>query len=260
MLEARLKQSVQLKKIIEAVKDIISDVNLDCNSTGLSLQAMDQSHVSLVSLVLKSEGFDMFRCDKPITLGVNLLSLYKILKCASNEDSITISCKAPYEILSLIFESPANDRISEFQLKLIQINTEQLGIPETEYPTVVHLTSSEYRRICSDMSVLGDTVQIEVSKIGIKFEIEGDIGKGNIILRQFKKDEKEEQIKLNCEETIKMTFALRYLNSFSKATPLCDRITLRMSKDMPLQLEFKINSIGHVRYYLAPKMDDIYKD
>jgi proliferating cell nuclear antigen len=259
MFEVRLNQSGQLKKIVEAIKDIVSDVNFDCNSQGLSLQAMDQSHVSLVSLNLKPEGFEYFRCDKSITLGINLLSLYKILKCASNEDSVTISCKETMEILSFLFESPANDRISEFQLRLIQINTEQLGIPDTEYPTVVYLTSGEYRRICSDLSILGDTIQIEVSKLGIKFEIEGDIGKGSIILRRSKKNENsDESTDFVNNETIKMTFALRYLNNFSKATPLCDRIVLRMSKDMPLQLEFKIGLHGCIRYYLAPKMDDLF--
>ena len=112
MLEIRLNQSGQLRKIVEAIKDIVSDVNFECNSQGLSLQAMDQSHVSLVYLILKPEGFEYFRCDTSITLGINLLSLYKILKCASNEDSVTIFCKQSMEILSFLFESPTNDRIS----------------------------------------------------------------------------------------------------------------------------------------------------
>lgn len=253
----RLNQSGQLKKIIEAIKDIVCDVNFDCNSQGLSLQAMDQAHVSLVTLILRPEAFEFFRCDKSITLGINLLSLYKILKCASGEDSVTISCKENLEILSFLFESPTNDKISEFQLKLIHINSEQLGIPDTDYPTVEYITSIDYRRICSDLSILGDTIQIEISKIGIKFEIEGDIGKGSIILRRSIKGDNEESVNFLNSENIKMTFALRYLNNFSKATPLSDKIILKMGKDMPLQLEFKIGSNGCIRYYLAPKMDDI---
>ena len=258
MFELRLNQSGQLKKIVEAIKDIVCDVNLDCNHQGLSLQAMDQAHVSLVTLFLKPEAFEYFRCNKSIKLGINLLSLYKILKCSSNEDSVTISCKNNLEILSLLFESTANDRISEFQLKLIHINAEQLGIPDTHYPIIEYITSAEYKRICSDLSILGDTIQIEISKLGIKFEIEGDIGKGSIILRRSKtNNDNEESGNFLSGESIKMTFALRYLNNFSKATPLCDKIILKMGKDMPLQLEFKIGSNGCIRYYLAPKMDDV---
>ena len=143
MFYAKLNQSGQLKKIVEAVKDIIDDVNLEFNSSGLSLQAIDHSHISLVSLMLKSEGFEFFKCEKSITIGVKLSSLYKILKCSSSEDSVTISCKDSTEILSLIFESPTNERISEFQLKLIQINCE----PSSNFKRITKCrTTSAFKR------------------------------------------------------------------------------------------------------------------
>ena len=53
-----------------------------------------------------------------------------------------------------------------------------------------------------------------------------------------------------------MTFAMRYLNFFTKATPLSGTVTLSLSKDVPLVVEYKIAEYGYVRYYLAPKIDD----
>ena len=50
MFEAKLTEGVILKKIVEAIKDLVSDVNIDVSPTGISLQAMDSSHVALVSL------------------------------------------------------------------------------------------------------------------------------------------------------------------------------------------------------------------
>lgn len=257
MLEARFSQAGQLKKIIDSVKDIVTDANLDCSPIGLSIQAMDSSHVSLVSLFLEAEGFESFKCDKAVTLGINLVSMYKILKCSSNEDSVTISWKDDPEILLFVFESTLSDRISEFQLKLIQTSSEQLGIPDTSYSATVKLASSEYRRICSDLSAIGDSVTIEVSKEGLKFEVEGDIGKGSITLLQAIKEENAgERVYLEITETVKMLFSMRYLNSFSKATPLCDKILVKMAREVPLQMEFRIDSIGYVRFYLAPKVDN----
>lgn len=257
MLEARISQSGQLKKIIESVKDIVTDANLDCSSLGLSLQAMDSSHVSLISLFLEAEGFEYFKCDKPVTLGVNLVSMHKILKCSSNDDSITISWKEDPEILYFVFESNLSDRISEFQLKLIKTSSVQLGIPDTHYSATVKLASSEYRRICSDLSALGDTVTIEVSKEGMKFQVEGDIGKGNITLLQALKEENTgERVYVEITEAVKMIFSMRYLNSFSKATPLCEKILVKMAKEVPLQMEFRIDAVGYVRFYLAPKVDN----
>ena len=43
-------------------------------------QAMDNSHVSLVSVNLRADGFDKFRCDRTLSMGMNLTSMSKILR------------------------------------------------------------------------------------------------------------------------------------------------------------------------------------
>lgn len=53
-----------------------------------------------------------------------------------------------------------------------------------------------------------------------------------------------------------LTFALRYLNYFTKATPLSPQVTLHLSGDVPLLVEYVISGKGYVRYYLAPKIND----
>lgn len=72
MFEARLVQGSVLKRVLEALKDLITEACWDLGSSGISLQSMDSSHVSLVQLTLRSEGFDTYRCDRNIAMGVNL--------------------------------------------------------------------------------------------------------------------------------------------------------------------------------------------
>ena len=72
MFEAKLAQSAVLKKIIDAIKDLVTEASWDCSPQSMSLQAMDTSHVSLVTVALKSEGFDHYRCDRNTNLGMNL--------------------------------------------------------------------------------------------------------------------------------------------------------------------------------------------
>jgi proliferating cell nuclear antigen len=60
MLEARLQQVKLLKSILEAVRELVAECNLDCNDSGIALQAMDNSHVALVALMLRSDGFDPY--------------------------------------------------------------------------------------------------------------------------------------------------------------------------------------------------------
>ncbi|CAG8723323.1 11648_t:CDS:1, partial [Scutellospora calospora] len=51
----RLTQGSLLKRLLDSVKELVTDANFDCSETGISLQAMDNSHVALVSLLLRSE-------------------------------------------------------------------------------------------------------------------------------------------------------------------------------------------------------------
>ena len=48
MFEAKISDGTILKRIVEAIKELVTDVNLDVNQNGMSLQAMDSSHVALV--------------------------------------------------------------------------------------------------------------------------------------------------------------------------------------------------------------------
>ena len=50
MLEARLENAALLKKLLDAIKDAVTDANFDCSESGIALQAMDSAHVSLVAI------------------------------------------------------------------------------------------------------------------------------------------------------------------------------------------------------------------
>ncbi|XP_077542256.1 proliferating cell nuclear antigen [Haemaphysalis longicornis] len=257
MFEARLVHGALLKKVLEAVKDLINEATWDCSATGISLQAMDNCHVSLVSLSLRSDGFDKFRCDRNLSMGMNLASVTKILRCAANDDIITIKAQDDADSVTFVFEAPNQEKVSDYEMKLMNIDTEHLGIPETDYSVVVKMPSGEFQRICRDLSQIGDSVQITCAKDGVRFSVSGDLGTGNVKLSQTANvDKEEEAVIIEMQEAVSLTFALRYLNSFTKATPLSAQVQLSMSADVPLVVEYKIEDMGYVRYYLAPKIED----
>ena len=106
--------------MLESLKDLLNEATWDCSDTGIQLQvdnlhlpafnkchstltieqssskdsiahnfpnfsstsaqAMDNSHVSLVSVNLRADGFDKFRCDRTLSMGMNLTSMSKILR------------------------------------------------------------------------------------------------------------------------------------------------------------------------------------
>ncbi|KAK8515724.1 hypothetical protein V6N13_139306 [Hibiscus sabdariffa] len=234
MLELRLVQGSLLKKVMEVIKDLINDANFDCSATGFSLQAMDSSHVALVALLLRSEGFEHYRCDRNISMGMNLGNMSKMLKCAGNDDIITIKADDGSDTVTFMFESP-----------------------KAEYQSIVRMPSAEFARICKDLSSIGDTVVISVTKEGVKFSTRGDIGTANIVLRQNTSvDKPEEATIIEMNEPVSLTFALRYMNSFTKATPLSSTVTISLSSELPVVVEYKIVEMGYIRFYLAPKIEE----
>ena len=84
MFEARLVQGNLLKKVLESLKDLLKEATWDCSDSGIQLQAMDNSHVSLVSVNLRADGFDKFRCDRQLSMGMSLESMAKILRYSNN--------------------------------------------------------------------------------------------------------------------------------------------------------------------------------
>lgn len=51
----------------------------------------------------------------------------------------------------------AQDKIADFEMKLMDIDSEHLGIPEAEYHAIVRMPSAEFARICKDLASIGDT-------------------------------------------------------------------------------------------------------
>ncbi|KAJ9126920.1 hypothetical protein QFC24_001151 [Naganishia onofrii] len=344
MLEARLASAAVLKKLLDAIKELVTDCNLEANEEGIGLQAMDNSHVALVTVQLEANEFDSYRCDRNMPLGVNLGSLTKILRCAKDNDVVTLKAGDDADSLTLLFESPNSDRVGEYDMKLMDIDQEHLGIPDTEYDATITFSSTEFARICRDLSALGESVKIEVDKQGIRFSSDGEIGNGSVLLKhsagrggapaevkpkvkkEVKRDpddedesDEDEDVKPDVDEddvkpevdeddegyelqdepevvedkpkkrgrapakketngkgakktkegeddgevgvsiilqqSVSLTFSLKYLLNFAKSAPLSKYVTLNMSNEVPLLVAFEFSQ-GHINYYLAPKIGD----
>jgi proliferating cell nuclear antigen len=246
-----------LKKILDSIKDLVTDGNFECTSTGITLQAMDSAHVSLVHLLLKSSGFENFKCNKNLTLGMNMLTLNKMMKCVGNDDSITIKSTGQGDVVTFHVKSSDDETASEFEVKLVEIEADQLGIPETSYSSVIKMPSAKFKKIIGDMGSMGDTCTITAGKKGVTFSVKGEEISGSTTVKQHASvDKADEAIVIETSEDLSLTFALKYLNIFCKSTTLASSVTLSLSTDSPLMVEYKMKDLGHIRYYLAPKIDE----
>merc|ERR1711912_64178 len=199
---------------------------------GLQVQSMDSSHVALVSLLLRESAFTDFKCDRATSLGMNVDSLGKIFKMCGPTDYL--------------------------ELKLMQIESEHMEIPEQQYKVVAKMPSAEFLKVCRDLKEFGETMQIQASKDGIRFSVQGDVGTGNVVLKPREAEKPEERVSLTVHEAVTATFALRYLVTFAKAAPLCSTVELGLGPDSPLSVKYALENAdnGYMQFYLAPKIDE----
>lgn len=122
----------------------------------------------------------------------------------------------------------------------------------------MHITSLLFAYSIQNISTYNPFIHSYVHCfVGVKFSATGDVGAANVKLAQTSSiDKEEEAVIIEMQEPVTLTFACRYLNSFTKATPLSTQVQLSMSADVPLVVEYKVQDYGHIRYYLAPKIED----
>ena len=235
---------------------MVKDCNVDCSESGIAIQAMDNNHIALVSLLLGEDGFSEYRCDRNITLGIHIESLQKVLRCANIEDVLTLRADDNASNLSVTFEEKTQDRISEFKMKLMDINQEHLTIPESEYHVSITMPTMDFQKICRNFANIGDSLNISATKEGVRFSASGDLGDGSVNVKPYNDlEKKEDSVTINIEEPVSSSFNTKYLLDICKASGLSQTISLQLAKDIPLEIEFKLPN-GYLRYYLAPKISD----
>ena len=257
MFEARFPNAILLKRILDAIKDLVQDVNWLCTEDGIELQSMDAAHVALVSFTILPDACTVYRCTELHRLGMNVNNLAKIVKCAENDDSVLLRLSKDTSKLEIQFESKNGSRRHDFQMALMDIDSEHLNIPDVEYTCSVKMPSAEFSRLTRDMASFGEITTLSVQEGSLKATTLGDGGQSSIVIKQDKTSKATKLwTEIDCSETTEMMFALKYLVAFTKAQNIADQVSLFFLKGSPLYVSYDMEDKGSVGFYLAPRQDE----
>merc|ERR1712188_367024 len=129
-------------------------------------------------------------------------------KMCGDKDTLKIRADNGADHVSFQTQSSSEDKVADFDLKLIEIESEHMEIPEQTYKCVAKLPSAEFLKIVRDLKEFGETMQISASKDGIKFSVQGDLGNGNVMLKPRDSDKLEDRVSLTVHEPVTASFAL----------------------------------------------------
>jgi proliferating cell nuclear antigen len=84
-------KSDSLTGIIQNLRSFTDTVNIQFTEEGLSIQTMDNSHISVVELTIPAGWFNDYECPESVILGVNINILSKILAAKDKSQILTVN-------------------------------------------------------------------------------------------------------------------------------------------------------------------------
>ena len=91
MFKAELSDSSILKTSFDAISSIVDEVQIQTDSEGMRLDALDRSHITFVHLELKASLFDEYICDVPEKINIDTDEFMRVLKRAKSQDRVLMS-------------------------------------------------------------------------------------------------------------------------------------------------------------------------
>jgi proliferating cell nuclear antigen len=241
-------QASAFKAVFEVLKDILNDVNIYFKADGLRIITLDTARSALVDMFLSAENFEEYSCPSDVIAGVNISNTFKLLKTITNNDIIHMAITNK-EFIDITIQNENKKTVTKFQLKLLDINEDQIELPEIEMSVVTTMQSIDFQRICRDMNNIASDVHITRENKNFTIKCDGDFANQNTTIEC--SDE-------TCDDnSVSGTYSLKYLNIFTKATGMCSTVQiLQEQENRFLVLKYNVANLGELKFYLATKVDN----
>lgn len=255
LLSLQTVQTSIFKIIVETLKEILTDVNIEFSRDYIKIVKLDVSLTVLVNMKLETENFEKYECnyteEEPLSVGVNIFNLFKLLKTIGNDDILSLIIDSENSgILEINIENDTKNSLTRYSLNLIEVDEKKFTLPEMEFESIVTFNASSFQKIIKDCNALSDTIEIKTYNNQLIFSCMGDFAAQETII-----GEKTDDIKFDkCGPTIVQgCFLIKYLMSFIKFTNLSNNIKIFLKNDYPLIVKYTAGNLGEISLLVAIK-------
>lgn len=251
------------QKIVTGVRNVIGEMNIVVDASGVRGGGFDDTRTNYADFKLHSSGIEEFNCMTPSKLGVSLDILHKVMQIGFKGDAMTMKSNEEAGTLDFTFESPQQDRQSNFSMSLVdQSNFENFpAAPNIDLTAdfIVTMRSDVLHRIINayaGFSQLG--VEFAVSSDSMEMSvIGGDLVEGRVIHKlgngEIMKENKVHVVRKGDEDLHTQTFDLQPWQKFTRIHDMTDRVTLYFEGMRYAVVEYDLQERGFLRYYACPK-------
>ncbi len=234
------------RTLIDAIKDILTEANIEVDSSGMKIMATDGTQAVLVHMRLHANRFNEFHCARKCILGVNMMNFNKMVKQIKNDESLLLFMeKNNTSRLGIRIMNGQKQMVTTKYLNLMELDIKPIEIPAVTFQSVITMPSLDFQNIIKDLYQLGDKVEIKSAENELIFRLEGgDFGFGS-----------QETICVmphNQAEIVQGYFLLKPLSLFTKCTGMSTDIMIYLKNNYPIVIEYAVNGLGEVKLALAP--------
>ena len=257
LLELKTVQSPPFRCLIEALKEILTDANIEFDDTGMKIVAMDATHTVLVHLKLDSKNFETYHCPNKLVLGIGMLNLFKFIKTIGNNDTLSLYVESDDpNRLGIQIENGDKNSVTKYKLNLMDLPEEEISVPPAQFESVITMPSTDFQKLCRDMHNISDKLEIKSVGNQLMFSCTGDIGSAEHIIGENNMGMSFIQNE-NPDDIVHGIFALKHLVMFTKCTNLSNQIEMYLKNDYPLIISYSVASLGNIRLCLAPQCSNV---
>jgi len=226
-----------LKEGISFLNKYLAECYLTIDKDKITLNHLDNANVCLIELKLYSNMFTEYvlRNEDISNISFKVKDLYDILKNVNKEDIINLEVDFNLNNLKVII---LNTIKKEFNIELISDDNNK-KIPELTFKQKLIIDNKAYINVIKSFKN-SEIITINLNDNKLNFT-----------------DEKNNNISLVIEvfikENIKSMFSYNYLKD--SIFKLCNEVTLSLSDNYPLQLDYKIIDKLSLKFILAPRIE-----
>jgi len=247
-------QAPIFKQVVDALKDILTDVNLEIDHTGIKIVAMDNTNIVLIHLKMNSDQFEDFFCETKTHVGICMLKFHMLIKTINTNDLLVLYMKKndPGNLGIKILNNDKNVE-TNYRLATLDIDVLNIEIPPVDFHTIITMPSTYLQKIIRDMHNLAEYIEIRNIENQLLLSCKGDFCSQETILGT----EKSNNITINktndneSREIIQGVFSLKYLSIFTKCTNLCTNVEIYLKNSYPIILKYSIASLGEIKLCLS---------
>lgn len=241
-------QTNAIRILFESLKNILSDVNFKGDSSGLKLTTIDGTQSAIVNLFLVCDRFEEYVCERPVNIGINLLSVFKILKSIKHTDTISFTIYDKDDN-NMYIQSQNSDKKSTItsKIKLLDMDEKIYNIPDIEFESYITMPSSDFQTYISDLANISSEIEFRSNSNNLSLKAAGDFAEQTIKINETNNE-------ISNEEEHHGLYNIKYIQLFTKCTNLCGTVEIYLKTGYPLTILYNVANLGQVKYCLAPKI------